>query len=562
MVEVLVAAGADPEARNGSGHTPLHEAAGRGEPGSVSVVEALLAAGADPMARYGNDETLLHVMAEKEDAAPVVLALLAAGAEVAARDDQSETPLHVAARHERTAVVEVLLAAGADARVRDSGENTPLHEAVRDGGDRAVVEMLLAAGADVAARNDDGETPLQTAVRSSSPWSGAAWTADVGVVEALLAAGANVAAQDDEGETPLHVAARAADVGVLEALLAAGADVAAQDDEGETPLHVAARAADVGVLEALLAAGADVTAQDNDGDTALHRAAEVGVVGILLAAGADPTVRNATGETPPASWRFWQSIMNSTNPTDFEAYLEQFPNGLFRARAAGRLAVLDPEARARRSAARPPRRPVGADARLQPGAVFRDCEWCPEMVVLAEGQLALGRYEVTVGEYRAFASRTGGGAGGGCFSEDGDSWRDPGFPQTDRHPVTCVSWDDAQAYVSWLSRTAGTTYRLPTAADWELAAAGSRPGCHEERTGNRGTCPVGSYGANGVGLFDVVGNLWEWTEDCWEGDCARRVMRGASWGSPAQFRRPGALGVERTDRRDPRNGFRVASTLD
>ena len=96
---------------------------------------------------------------------------------------------------------------------------------------------------------------------------------------------------------------------------------------------------------------------------------------------------------------------------------------------------------------------VAADPRLRPGDVFRDCESCPEIVVLPGGGLALGRYEVTVGEYRAFASATGAGAGD-CFG-GGYSWRDPGFPQTDRHPVTCVSWDDAQAYVSWLSRTTG-----------------------------------------------------------------------------------------------------------
>ena len=83
------------------------------------------------------------------------------------------------------------------------------------------------------------------------------------------------------------------------------------------------------------------------------------------------------------------------------------------------------------------------------------------MVVLADGTLAMGRYEVTLGEYRAFASATGGGGGGDCIPLDGDdSWRDPGFAQTDRHPVTCVSWDDAQAYVSWLSRTTGATYPL------------------------------------------------------------------------------------------------------
>ena len=77
-------------------------------------------------------------------------------------------------------------------------------------------------------------------------------------------------------------------------------------------------------------------------------------------------------------------------------------------------------------------------ARWPPGHVFRDCETCPEMVVLPESIVALGRYEVTVGEYRAFASATRGGAGGGCLTnrEGADSWRNPGFPQTDHHPVT------------------------------------------------------------------------------------------------------------------------------
>ena len=149
-------------------------------------------------------------------------------------------------------------------------------------------------------------------------------------------------------------------------------------------------------------------------------------------------------------------------------------------------------------------------------------------------RLALGRYEVTLDEYRAFASTTGGGAGGGCSTEgNGNSWQDPGFGQTHRHPVACVSWDDAQAYVSWLSQMAGASYRLPTEAEWYRSAAGSQRSCDRERTGTRATCTVGSYGANGAGLFDMVGNVWEWTEDCWEADCRRRVLRGGSWFSPA-----------------------------
>lgn len=276
---------------------------------------------------------------------------------------------------------------------------------------------------------------------------------------------------------------------------------------------------------------------------------------------------------------FWQSIVDSTDPADFEAYLEVFPNGVFRRLAENRLSALQSARGASPvSAGRPavgagtpasgsrvagaPGLGLGAasaaDARLQPGATFRDCEVCPEMVVMPDGRLALGRYEVTVGEYGAFAAATGGGVGD-CF---GDSWQNPGFAQTDRHPVTCVSWDDAQAYVSWLSRTAGATYRLPSEAKWDRAAAGSQRGCDIGRTGRLGTCPVGSYGANGVGLSDMVGNLWEWTDDCNEGDCGRRVLRGGSWLDAAELGRPGARVGIRAGFRGREFGFRVARTLD
>ena len=238
--------------------------------------------------------------------------------------------------------------------------------------------------------------------------------------------------------------------------------------------------------------------------------------------------------TPEQENLFWQSIMDSTNPAMFEAYLAQFPNGVFRALAAARLAELRAPADSVPAAAASPRADAvaspgsavrsasGADATPRAGDVFRDCDECPEMVVMPGGGLALGRYEITVGEYWAFVSATG---AGGDHCARGDSWQDPGFPQTDRHPVTCVSWDDAQAYVSWLSRTVGATYRLPTEAEWDRAAAGSQGGCDREPIG---TCPVGSYGSNAAGLSDMVGNVWEWTEDCWEGDCGRRVLRGSS----------------------------------
>ena len=251
---------------------------------------------------------------------------------------------------------------------------------------------------------------------------------------------------------------------------------------------------------------------------------------------------------------FWQSVSQMDTVAAYEEYERQYSNGRFSGLSRVRRAELS-------GAGDPPT--VEAPAlgrRYAAGEVFRDCDECPEMVVLPGGGLALGRYEVTVGEYRAFASATGVGAGD-CFT---NSWRAPGFPQTDRHPVTCVSWNDAQEYVSWLSRRTGATYRLPSEAEWERAAAGSQPGCDWLGRGTRpdGTCPVGSYGSNAAGLSDMVGNLLEWTSDCWEGDCGRRVVRGGSWGSYAEGLQPGARDGGSTAVRYFYRGFRVSRTLD
>ena len=245
----------------------------------------------------------------------------------------------------------------------------------------------------------------------------------------------------------------------------------------------------------------------------------------------------------------------------------------FREREPGAAPAASPSASLAASVTQEPR-PASAEQDESPrraGDVFLDCEVCPEMVVLAGSDLAMGRFEVTVGEYRAFASATGSGTDGGCvtYGGDGDSWRNPGFSQTDRHPVMCVSWDDVQEYLSWLSRTTGATYRLPTELEWERAAAGSPTGCGGiERTtaffagSGEGTCEVGTNGINAAGLYDMVGNAWEWMSDCWEGDCGRRVVRGGSWYNPSAHLLPSARGRTSRDTRVADQGFRVLRTLD
>src|SRR5581483_9196124 len=167
------------------------------------------------------------------------------------------------------------------------------------------------------------------------------------------------------------------------------------------------------------------------------------------------------------------------------------------------------------------------------------------------------------------------------------SWRDPGFPQTDQHPVVCVDFDDAKAYAQWLSRKTDKMYRLASEAEREYATRartatrffwGDDPAYGEMcryangwdqsvkklnpqretapcNDGHIYTAPVGSFEANRFGLHDVSGNVWEWTEDTWNetysgaprdgrastgGDIFRRVLRGGSWGSNPESLRSAA----------------------
>ena len=208
------------------------------------------------------------------------------------------------------------------------------------------------------------------------------------------------------------------------------------------------------------------------------------------------------------------------------------------------------------------------------------------------GTFATSRYEVTRGQFAAFVSATGYDVSGGCQWEPG-SWRDQDW-QGDDHPVVCVNWHDAQAYVKWLREMTGHPYRLPSEAEWEYAIRartktrfhwGYRAPdlCRYENSGDcddgwERTAPVGSFKANRFGLYDMAGNVSEWVEDCWHenyegapqdgsawtkgGDCDRRVQRGGSWGSSLpRHRRSADRDESEVEFRYFRIGFRVARSL-
>lgn len=155
-------------------------------------------------------------------------------------------------------------------------------------------------------------------------------------------------------------------------------------------------------------------------------------------------------------------------------------------------------------------------------------------VVIAR-PFAMSRFEITVQEFRTFVRATGyvteAELHGGCMIQGGKSWHEPKEPQADNHPVICVSWNDANAYTRWLSEQSGKKYRLPTEAEWEYAArAGTTTryswgdtfieqrancwGCAPNQTSGW-TLPVGSFAPNTFGLYDMQGNVWEWTASEW-----------------------------------------------
>lgn len=276
-------------------------------------------------------------------------------------------------------------------------------------------------------------------------------------------------------------------------------------------------------------------------------------------------------------------------------------------------------------------------------SAFRDCQDCPEMVVVPAGKFqmgpipsdpwrageagpamvdvkirsafALGKYEITVGEFRAFVRATGyrtdaernveekgcntwegrRGAARTWMQREGRDWEHVGFRQTESFPAGCISWNDAQAYVKWLAERTGRPYRLPTEVEWEYAARtgtttshywgdDSNAACdfanvadrtrlptefvreerHECRDGYVFASPVGSFRPNAFGLFDMAGNVWEWVEDCADGDvptglrsfvmhvqayfgvshnisaastagCEDRISRGGAWFASTKF---------------------------
>jgi formylglycine-generating enzyme required for sulfatase activity len=283
------------------------------------------------------------------------------------------------------------------------------------------------------------------------------------------------------------------------------------------------------------------------------------------------------------------------------------------------------------------------EASLKVGDSFSECPTCPRMIVIPSGQflmgsppteaarnvdegpatkvvipkpLAVGMYEVTLAQYDAFVRATGHRMQPGCRIWDhrinlwdnrtAYTYRTVGFTQDETHPVVCVDWTDAKAFVAWLRKMTGKAYRLLSEAEWEYAArAGTTTPFSWGSTasldlanydgtstygpnGKKGTwrlktMPVGSFKPNPWGLYDMHGNVWEWVEDCysredykylqpairqtgsaWTGACEPdgHAFRGGSWVDDADYLRSARRVEARPGGRYNYLGLRVARTID
>lgn len=304
--------------------------------------------------------------------------------------------------------------------------------------------------------------------------------------------------------------------------------------------------------------------------------------------------------------------------------------------------------------------PAASTSRFEVGQMFRDCENCPQMVVVPAGTFRMGSlrpeqdwsveherpreytdrespihevtiaqpfaagvHEVTRGQFSTFVEETAHLTGDRCETfeiSDGKyvreervdrDWRNPGISQTDDHPVVCLTWDDTVAYTAWLSAKTGAHYRLLSEAEWEYVArsgtdsyrfwgddasnveacryaniADDTPLPNGETWPRQFACtdghwapsPIGSFQANSFGLYDVIGNVWEWVADCanesydgaptdgsaWteSGDCSKRILRGGAAHEGGGYTRSAIRGAYKRTGRISSDGFRVARDLD
>ena len=601
MVRLLVDAGAKPD-------TEVLERTV--EEGDWELSEILLEAGAKPS--VAALESALEAF-EDEDANEKVMQMLSyADGRLPAQF------LEVVSGRLDEEYAEELVEALLDSGVRPSGDAL---ERAAESGNTAAMTMLLEAGAkpsgrvlEIAIESQDLEL-VSILLEAGARLDGGALAKaiDIGdylLVEQLIEEGAKVNAE------ALAMAIEIGDTTLVDMLLEAGATA---DTAG---LELAVLAGNAELVEQLISAGAKPNA------AILERAvieSKVEIIGTLLDAGAQPNLQLLTRAVHDGNGDVAELLANAgvkanqellryavkestprlvelllgtgVAPTgDLLGYASRSPNQEMRSILAEALATWRSAVQKRwnrgavftdslLSGGQGPRMVVIPDGEFLMGCVTgRDCQRHERPVHKVEIPLmfALSRREITFAQWRTCV------AAGGCRGYMPD---DQGWGRGDT-PVINVSWNDAQSYVSWLSKETGEQYRLPSEAEWEFAARAGSETAYSWGNGigaNQANCnrcgspwsgkspaPVGSFEPNSFGLQDMHGNVWEWTQDCrndsygnapadgsaWlSGNCRSRVLRGGSWNYRASDARSANRASDSIRKRNVQLGIRIARTL-
>jgi len=507
LAHLLIAKGADVNARDNNGETALFAAAALG----TQETAYLLDKGADP--NITNQQKMGPLFyAGTRDVAEL---LLGKGADLRARNTKGQTALHFAAIFGRRDVAELLVARGAEVNARADNGMTPLFF-----GAAPMAALLIDKGADVNARAANGTTPLFQARGKDK-------------VELLIAHGADVKAQAANGGTPLLAVAGGYASEAAAVLLAHGADVNAKNAAGRSALHIAAATGDRRMVQTLLDRGADAGARDKDGATPLFLAVNRETVDMLVKKGADVNAKDNAGLTP----------LYFAHEKDIAAALG----------AAGAAEVALPFHEPQMVAIPAGSIDLGGDAKRQ----------------VAVAAFEMSKTEITQAEFRAL------------MGYNPSSFRGANLP------VESVRWDEIQEFIQKLNQKTGKQYRLPAEAEWEYAClAGAHTqycggddaneaawwgGRADQPEGNSAgtTHPVGTRKPNAFGLYDMSGNVAEWTvipgvayaADSGQHRATEAPLRGGSWASGAAALRATARSMEYILPRATGTGIRLARTV-
>lgn len=361
---------------------------------------------------------------------------------------------------------------------------------------------------------------------------------------------------------------------------------------------------DTGAMDRLIANIPDICPN-------LKREARQRRAAVVVARPTAPVPSGGNQSAAQVELSFWRSCCEDrgrATAADYDAYLARYPRGQFADLARARTV--------RASSPRPSPPPSTTPASFTPGQTFRDCTGCPEMIVIRGGSFTMGspsdeagraderpQHQVSIRMFAVAKYETTFDEWGACVRSGGcDGYTPRNHPSWGREnlPVVGVSWNDAKSFLHWIGQQSGKSYRLLTEAEWEYAArAGttspfstgdtitpeqanfdgrfifSENGRYDPKGTFRGMpVRVGSFSANAWGLFDMHGNVGEWTEDCHKesydyaplngsavttGDCLYRVIRGGSWTNLPQDVRSAKRSKSSPSARSW--GFRVARTI-